>query len=49
MKKPLLSESLPTLIPLEEEEASVSAQESCNKGQTAGDQLVERSKHASKG
>ena len=56
MKNPLLSELLPTSTPLEEEEAPVGdqavpegAQESREKGQPAGEQLAERSKHASKG
>ena len=48
MKTPLLSESLPTSTPLEEEEASGRAQENGDKGQTAGEQLVERPKNASK-
>ena len=56
MEKTLLSESLPTSTPLEEEEAPVGdqavpegAQESREKGRPAGEQLVERSKYASKG
>ena len=49
MKNPLLSESLPTSTPLEEEDASVRAQETGDKGQTAGVQLAERSKNAREG
>ena len=56
MKNPLLSESLPTSTPLEEEEAPVGdqavpegAQESREKGQPAGEQMAERSKKASEG
>ena len=56
MKKTLLSESLPTSTPLEEEEAPVGdqavpegAQESREKGQPVGEQMAERSKNVSKG